>query len=71
MEILLANNVDLEQTAQNLASDLGLHCLPMTLLRVTTYAKALILQPSWREKRINILLNIKALQTYIVDIFYS
>ena len=34
MEILLANNVDPDQTPQYVASDLGLHCLPMTLLKV-------------------------------------
>ena len=33
-KILLANNVDPGQTPHNVASDLGLHCLPMTLLRV-------------------------------------
>ena len=35
MEILLSNNVDPDQTPHNVASDLGLHCLPMTLLRVS------------------------------------
>ena len=30
MEILLANNVDPDQMPHNVASDLGLHCLPMT-----------------------------------------
>ena len=29
-----ANNVDPYQTPHNVASDLGLHCLPMTLFRV-------------------------------------
>ena len=29
MEILLANNVDPYQTPHDVASDLGLHCLPM------------------------------------------
>ena len=36
-KILLANNkdnVDPDQTPHDVASDLGLHCLPMTLLRV-------------------------------------
>ena len=33
--ILLANNVDRDRTPQILASDLGLDCLPMTLLRVS------------------------------------
>ena len=32
-EIPLANNVDPDQTPHDMASDLGLHCLPMTLLR--------------------------------------
>ena len=29
-KILLANNVDPDQTPQDVASDLGLHCVPMT-----------------------------------------
>ena len=29
----IANSVDPDQTPQNAASDLGLHCLPMSLLR--------------------------------------
>ena len=33
MEILLANNVDPDQIPHDVGSDLGLHCLPMTLLR--------------------------------------
>ena len=32
---MLANTVDPDQTPHNVASDLGLHCLPMTLLRVS------------------------------------
>ena len=35
VKILLANNVDPDQTPRYVASDLGLHCLPMTLLRVS------------------------------------
>ena len=35
MEILLANTVHPDQTPHNVASDLGLHCLPMALLRVS------------------------------------
>ena len=31
----LANTVDLDQTPHYVASDLGLHCLPITLLRVS------------------------------------
>ena len=31
LKILLANNVDPDQTPHIVASDLGLHCLPMTL----------------------------------------
>ena len=34
-KILLANNVDHDQTQHYVASDLGLHCLPMTLLQVS------------------------------------
>ena len=34
-KILLANNVDPDQMPHYLASDLGLHCLPSTLLRVS------------------------------------
>ena len=30
-KILLANNVDPDQTPHYVASDLGLHCLPVTL----------------------------------------
>ena len=29
------NNVDPDQTPHHVASDLGLHCLPVTLLRVS------------------------------------
>ena len=32
---MLANNEDFDQTPHDVASDLGLHCLPMTLLRVS------------------------------------
>ena len=32
-KILLANSVDSDQMPHYVASDLGLHCLPMTLLR--------------------------------------
>ena len=35
MKKLLANNVDPDQTSHNVTSDLGLHCLPMTLSRVS------------------------------------
>ena len=35
MAKLFANSGDPDQTPQNAASDLGLHCLPLTLLRVT------------------------------------
>ena len=34
-EILLANNVNPEQTPHNVESDLGLHFLPMALLLVS------------------------------------
>ena len=34
-KILLAYNVDPDQMPHNVASDLGLHCLPMTLLGVS------------------------------------
>ena len=34
-KILLANNVDPDQMPHYVASDLGLHCLPMTLLQVS------------------------------------
>ena len=30
-KIVLGNNADPDQTPHNVASDLGLHCLPMTL----------------------------------------
>ena len=33
--ILLANSVDPDQTPYYVASDLGLHCLPVTLLRAS------------------------------------
>ena len=32
MHILHANSVDPDQTPRSVASDLGLHCLPMSLL---------------------------------------
>ena len=35
MEILLANTVDPDQTPHPVASELGLHCLPMPFLRVS------------------------------------
>ena len=34
-KMLLANTVDPDQMPHDVASDLGLHCLPMTLLRVS------------------------------------
>ena len=35
MDELLANSGDLDQTLRSAASDLGLHCLPSTLLGVS------------------------------------
>ena len=35
IKIMLANNVDPDQIPYYVASDLGLHCLPMTLLHVS------------------------------------
>ena len=35
MEILLANKVDADQAPHYMASVLGLHCLPMTLVEVS------------------------------------
>ena len=35
MENLLANHVDPDQTPHDMASDMGLHCLPLTLLWVS------------------------------------
>ena len=37
MKILIANNVDPDQTPHNVASDLGLHCSPITLFQVSKY----------------------------------
>ena len=34
-EILLANNVDPDQMPDHVASELGVHCLPITLLWVS------------------------------------
>ena len=34
-KILIANNVDPDQMKHDVASDLGLHCLPITHLRVS------------------------------------
>ena len=34
---MLSNNVDLDQMPHDVASDLGLQCYPMTLLRVSMY----------------------------------
>ena len=35
MEIIIGNNVDPDQTPHHVAPDVGLLCLPMTLLRVS------------------------------------
>ena len=35
---LFANSGDLDQTPHSAASDLGLHCLPITLLWVSDYS---------------------------------
>ena len=35
LKILLENNVDPKQMPHYVASDLGLHCLPITLLQVS------------------------------------
>ena len=35
LKILLANTADPDQMPHYVASDLGLHCLPMTLLKVS------------------------------------
>ena len=37
MAKLFANSGDPDQTPHSAASDLGLHCLPITLLRVSNY----------------------------------
>ena len=34
-KILLANSVNPDQTPHSVASDLDLHCLPMTILRIS------------------------------------
>ena len=34
-KILLANNIDPDQTSHYVASDLGLHSLPMSFLRIS------------------------------------
>ena len=39
VKILLANNVEPDQTPHNVASDLGLHCLPTTLSWSSTYER--------------------------------
>ena len=36
-KILLANNSDPDQMSHNVASDLGLHCMPMTHLPASSY----------------------------------
>ena len=45
MAKLFANSGDLDQTLCSVASDLGLHCLPDTLLRVS--------RPQWVKKKKN------------------
>ena len=35
LKILLANNVGPDQMPHDVASDLGLHCLPVTILRIS------------------------------------
>ena len=34
--MFIANNVDPDQMPHHVASDLGLHCLPMIILRVSS-----------------------------------
>ena len=48
MEILFANNVDPDQTPHYVASDLSLHCLPMTLLRVSRRQRVKTHSPIFR-----------------------
>ena len=43
-----ANTVDPDQTPHNVASDLGLHCLPITLLRVPGKNGLMVLFHKWR-----------------------
>ena len=40
---MLAGTVDPDQLPHHVASDLGLHCLPMTLLRVSRYEWAKVM----------------------------
>ena len=39
--ILLSNNVELDQTSHDVASDLGLHCLPLTF-KITGFSQLII-----------------------------
>ena len=45
-KILLAKTVDSDQIPHYVASDLGLHCLPMTLLQVSRWVKHWPVKPA-------------------------
>ena len=51
MEILLANSVDPDQMPHSVASDLGLHCLPMTLLWFP--GKKMLREPPMKKIHVN------------------
>ena len=51
-KILLANNVDSDQMPHNVASDLGLHCLSLTLLVIYMF-------PGKHRLKTNILINLE------------
>ena len=53
-----ANNVDSDQTPHYVASDLGLHCLPMTFLRASW--------SEWVKCQITLYLEIKKIQASIL-----
>ena len=56
-KIILANTVDCDQTPHDVASDLGLQCLPMSLLRVSRqeWVNSTVWQPGSSKYTFNLL----------------
>ena len=61
MEILLANSVDPNQMPHHVASDLGLYCLPMTLLQFSWVSPSAFSRRAvvsyWRKYVLEVLVN--------------
>ena len=57
MDKLFANSGDPDQTPRSAASDLGMHCLPNTLLRVSRLQWVNVMKGNrWRNRRNNAIL---------------